>query len=132
MKLFVYGTLREGAISNKKYLGQKVIGKEVGFVKGILYNIKDMLFPALIDGERMIIGDVYILEDDFDFSEMDVYEEYYGEGNEKNFYNRVMMPIYDENGSYKYDAFVYLYNTQGKEAMEKLGSVIESNDYLKR
>lgn len=132
MKLFVYGTLREGAVSNEKYLNSKIVSKEIGFVKGTLYNIKNRIFPALTAGDRMIIGDIYTLEDDFDFSDMDAYEEYYGEGNKSNLYDRVLLPIYDKSGVYKCDAYVYLYNMRADNAKEELGSIIESNDYLKR
>lgn len=131
MKLFVYGTLRDGAISNDKYLFGKIIKKEDGYVKGELFTLKDRIFPALVDGERLIKGDVFTLSNDFDFSEMDKYEEYFNDYN-KNLYNRENIDVVDKNGNFICNAQVYYYNLKRNGSEKELDKLILSNDFLNK
>ena len=80
----------------------------------------------------MIVGDVYTLSDDFDFTLMDEYELYYGEGNKNNLYNRVLIDVYDEQCNFKESASAYMYNLKREHSIDELGPIIKSNDFLKR
>ena len=130
MKLFVYGTLREGCKANDTFLKDFIIKKEQGYVKGSLHNLTNRSFPALIDGDQMIVGDVYTLSDDFDFTLMDEYELYYGEGNKNNLYNRVLIDVYDEQCNFKESASAYMYNLKREHSIDELGPIIKSNDFF--
>ncbi len=129
MKAFIYGTLREGHYNYDLYLKGKVNSSQKAYVKGILYTIKDKVYPALVEGERWISGELMEIVDDSVLQQLDQLEGYHGEGDITNMYNRYMMEIVDENyqplGQYP----VYLYNHKNPELQGTLGEIIEENDY---
>lgn len=130
MKLFVYGTLRKGARAYDEYLGKYVLKRYPAFVKGELYQVKNGNYPALLQGSRFILGDVFELAQEFDFKQLDSYEGYYGENNPNNLYHRVVMDVYDENKQWFGKAYCYLYNVDEEEAFLQLDYLIESDDFL--
>lgn len=130
MKLFVYGTLRKGNPAYDKYIKDYLLSQYPAYAKGLLYQMKDRQFPALLNGDRMIIGEVFELVDDFDFTALDKYEEYYGLNNCNNLYHRKLIDIYDLNYQVISKAYIYFYNDQRENALKQLDYIIESNDYL--
>lgn len=109
LKIFVYGSLREGFFNYIKYLEGNVSDKEIGKIKGTLYHMPNKGYPALLDGSNDIIGEVYTL---YNFKEnilrLDDMEGYYGPSNPKNEYERLVDDVTLENGdvikcyTYKY------------------------------
>ena len=79
-KIFVYGSLRTGFFNYNKYLLGKVSEAQVGKVKGKLYHMPHKGYPALLEGDDVVIGEVMTLND-FEnvMIPMDKMENYYGE-----------------------------------------------------
>jgi len=62
-KVFVYGSLRENFFNYDKYLKNKVLPASLGEVKGKLFHLSHKGYPALLDGEDTIIGEIMELKD---------------------------------------------------------------------
>ena len=78
-RIFVYGTLRTDMYNYEKYLKDKIIQSELAYVKGSLHEIKGVIYPALIEGDDMIAGEIMEVDDDQIFDELDELEGYLGE-----------------------------------------------------
>jgi len=61
-KVFVYGSLREGFFNYDKYLKNKVSPASLGEVNGKLFHIPHKGYPALLDGEDTVIGEIMALK----------------------------------------------------------------------
>ena len=62
-KIFVYGSLRTGFFNYNKYLMGKVNDSKVGKVNGQLYHMPHKGYPALIEGNDEVFGEVMTLKD---------------------------------------------------------------------
>ncbi|MEG1087813.1 MAG: gamma-glutamylcyclotransferase family protein, partial [Cetobacterium sp.] len=62
-KIFVYGSLREGFFNYDKYLVNKVSPASLGKVNGKLFHLSHKGYPALLDGEEEVIGELMELKD---------------------------------------------------------------------
>lgn len=129
-KIFVYGTLREGMYNYEKYLKGRVRLKQQAYVKGLLYNIKGVVYPALLPGDQWICGEIMEIEDDMITKELDELESYYGEGNIHNEYDKQMMDIYDKDKHMIAQLPVYLFNLRNPKHQNCLGEIISSGDYV--
>ena len=88
--LFVYGTLMSGFSAH-------TLLKDAHFVAhGVLYGAKllhvEDKFPAVIDGEGKVFGEVYRVET-FTLKAVDIFEGFYEEFPENSFYLREKRPI---------------------------------------
>ena len=108
-KIFVYGSLRTGFYNYDKYLKGKVNDAKLGKVKGKLYHMPHKGYPALLEGEDIVIGEVMTIEN---FEEvmipMDEMENYYGVNDSRNEYNRIVMDVELEDGKTE-SCYVYYY-----------------------
>lgn len=127
-QLFVYGTLRSGLHHPAyEYISNKFILIGESKVKGKLYDMGD--YPAAIptQDEYYIVGELYQLKEDQDFSwviaQIDDYEGVNPEPGETALYKREMTTVY--TGDKTTGAWIYWYNndTSGKP-------IIESGDVL--
>ena len=130
MKVFVYGTLREGQYNYGKYFKGYVLHKEEAYVKGALYTIKGVVYPALIDGEDMILGEILTLSEQVCMQDVDEMEGFYGEGCIENEYNKVQCLIYDKEWNPLTYLSVYKYNLENPKQKHLLGDKIVENDYV--
>ncbi|WP_150843999.1 MULTISPECIES: gamma-glutamylcyclotransferase [unclassified Clostridium] len=62
-KVFVYGSLREGFFNYDKYLKNKVPPASLGEIKGKLFHLSHKGYPALLDGDDTVIGEIMALKD---------------------------------------------------------------------
>ncbi len=130
MKFFVYGTLRDGMYNYDLYLKGKVKKKQRAYVKGTLYSLKGKVYPALLEGDRWIVGDLFEAEDNQELLEqLDQLESFYGEGCIDNEYNRINKLVVDENYEEIGECPIYFYNIKNPKLRETLGEIIEENDY---
>ena len=132
MKIFVYGSLREGLYNFNKYIGDTAVKIEMGEVNGKLYAIKGKMYPALLlDEESKVLGEIITLKD-CDMEAMDKMENYYGEGNPENEYNKIILDIKNlESGGIE-RLPVYVYNhTNPNFKMEDL-EFVPSGDWKNR
>lgn len=129
-RIFVYGTLRTDMYNYEKYLKDKIIQSELAYVKGSLHEIKGVIYPALIEGNEMIAGEIMEVDDDEIFHELDELEGYLGEQHIDNEYDKVICPIYDDRGNVIDHLPVYMYNIRNEKQKNRLSSRIMECDYV--
>lgn len=132
-RFFVYGSLREGFFNYDIYLKGHVLTNEIATTKGELYHINHKGYPALIDGDRDIEGEVIKVDDHIKLTKvLDEMENFYGVNNSNNEYERIEKEVTLTNGEkemcyvYKYvdinanefdDNYIYLNENSWKEYM---------------
>lgn len=114
----------------EKYLKDKIIQSELAYVKGSLHEIKGVVYPALIDGEDMIAGEIMEVDDDHIFDELDALEGYLGDMHIDNEYDKVIRSIYDDQGNEIDCLPVYVYNMRNEHQKNRLSSRIIEGDYV--
>lgn len=128
-KIFVYGSLRTGFYNYDKYLKGKVNDAILGKVKGKLYHMPHKGYPALLEGEDIVIGEVMTLKN---FEEvmvpMDEMENYYGVNDSRNEYNRIVMDVELEDGKIE-SCYVYYYAMNDEEVFSKNSIYINNGDW---
>ena len=110
-KIFVYGSLREGFFNYDKYLLDKVITCTQGIVKGKLYHLCNKGYPALIDGDDNIVGEIMEMKNfHLDMTSLDTMEGYVSnEDSSKNEYTRTVIKVHNLNTNKFEDCYVYRY-----------------------
>ena len=128
-RMFVYGTLRVGMYNYEKYYGEHRSFRQNAYVKGLLYTIRGKVYPALTEGERMILGEIHEVPDEVQEA-VDLMEGFFGDGNMENEYDKNITKIYDADGNVIDCLPVYFYNVRNPRNRELLGEVISCNDYV--
>ncbi|MGL5964245.1 MAG: gamma-glutamylcyclotransferase family protein [Fusobacteriaceae bacterium] len=114
MKIFVYGSLREGFFNFDKYINTAAQKIQLGEVNGKLYEIKGKNYPAMLEEDGIVKGEIITLEN-CDMDAMDKMENYFGENNPQNEYNKVSKEIKNlETGEIEI-LEVYIYNKTNPE-----------------
>lgn len=129
-RIFVYGTLRRGMVNYAPYLEGKSTFLREAYVKGTLYTLKHLHYPALVAGDDYILGEIFEVEDKF-IPEMDAMEEYYGEDDERNLYHKRFLDIYDEHHHIIDKLPVYFYNLDRKDLKDTLDYKIVEGDFTR-
>lgn len=131
-KLFVYGSLMEGMFNYKKYLEGKVISKKNAKTKGKLYHLKNKGYPAMIDGDDYVYGELIEINYFYDvLKKLDMLEQYFGEGNMNNEYIRKVIVVENfEENKIEY-AFAYIYNVDNDIDFFKNAIYIEYGSWKK-
>ena len=128
-KIFVYGSLRTGFFNYNKYIMGKVNDSKVGKVNGQLYHMPHKGYPALIEGNDEVFGEVMTLKDfEAVMIPMDKMENYYGVNNSKNEYNRIVMDVELLDGTTE-SCYVYYYAMNDKEIFENNSVYIKNGDW---
>lgn len=113
--VFVYGSLMEGFFNSEKALVGKVKKRIKAKTKGKLYHLANKGYPAMIDGEDIIYGELLVIDDlDALFPALNKIEKYFGENDPNNEYHRVVIEVETEDGD-KELAYVYKYNDDNVE-----------------
>ena len=129
-KIFVYGSLRTGFFNYEKYLKGKVIKSELGRVRGTLYHMKKEGYPALVEGDGFVYGEVMtILDYENTIEAMDVMEGYLGPLNSNNEYNRVEMDVEILGKKSSEKCYVYYYGMNDKEEFENNSILIQDGNW---
>ena len=77
--IFVYGSLMEGFFNSEKALKGKVEKRIKAKTKGRLYHLIEKEYPALVDGEDVVYGELLIMKDlENILPILDEIEKYYG------------------------------------------------------
>jgi len=118
--IFVYGSLMEGFFNYNTYLKGKVISRKYARTKGILYHLINKGYPALIEGEGYVYGELIEIKNFKEtLMDLDELENYFGDNNRNNEYNRVLREIEVLEDGTKHKVFLYMYNCTNKEKMDK-------------
>ncbi len=125
--LFVYGTLRSACETgaHKQYLHRADFISPAK-IRGQLYMVD--YYPGLVlsETEQWAMGEVYLLEDDAQLHDLDVYEGCAKKSPQPHEYERRMTQVVLNSGE-PMDAWVYVY----KQETEHLPR-INSGDFLNR
>ena len=128
MKLFVYGTLRKGRYNYDIYLKDNSKFLQYAYIKGTLYSLKGKVYPAIVEGDSMVLGEIFEVDQET-FDRMDAMEGYVP-GRFDNEYDKIETDILDENGQVIDCLPVYWYNIKPEAQKNLLDQVIESGDYV--
>ena len=88
-RMFVYGTLMEGFYNYDKSLRGRVLSRKPARVRGILYHQTGKGYPAMVEGDGRVRGELLEVEDFERILEVcDGIENFFGEGRQDNEYER--------------------------------------------
>jgi len=116
----------EGFENYRIYLEGKVKAIRKATVEGIIYHLPEG-YPAMIPGRGRVKGEIIEVTDSKILEEIDLLEEYKGEG-EENLYDRVPVEAETERGE-KISCWTYFYGN--REYAEKSGKHISNGDWGK-
>lgn len=118
-KVFVYGSLMENFFNYDKYLVGKVLKRQPAKVRGKLYHLVNKGYPAMIKGNDVVYGELIEVADwENNVKDLDDLENYYGEGNPNNEYNRVLIEVEVLEDNSKEVAFTYMYNCKEEQELK--------------
>jgi len=130
-KIFVYGTLRQGMYNYERYLKNENSFKQYAYVKGTLYTIQGVVYPALLlEGNAKILGEIHEISEE-KLNDIDQLEGYISQGNVDNDYDKILCDIYNEQDEIIEQLPVYVFNMRKPENQITLGRKIICNDYVK-
>lgn len=123
-KIFVYGSLRKDFFNYNKYLSGRVSNPTLAKVKGKLYHMPHKGYPALLDGDDDVIGEIMEMKDFYkDIVPMDEMEGYVSaEDTSLNEYTRTVMTVKNLETNLEESVYVYKYEQYASEDF-KLNSV---------
>ncbi|MCX7710971.1 MAG: gamma-glutamylcyclotransferase [Clostridia bacterium] len=124
MLLMVYGTLMKEFENHYVIEKSRFIGN--AFTRGVLYHLPEG-YPAVIDGTGTIKGEVYDIDEEI-LREIDMLEDYFGEGDERNLYNREKRYAQLESCE---SVMVYIYKYVKLEEVKQVGIHIPDGDWGK-
>ena len=127
--IFVYGSLRKDMYNYDKFLKDYDSYRYDAYVKGQLYSLKEVTYPALIDGEEMILGEIHEVPEQV-LVLLDELESYIDENHIDNEYDKVITPIYNKNKEKIMELPIYKYNIRNQKNKALLDKIIASNDYV--
>lgn len=127
-KIFVYGTLLKGCRNYRKYLEDHVGQIQSAYVRGTLYSIKNKDYPALLEGNDFIAGEIMEIDDSL-CDVLDRLEGFRCNGDLMNEYNKKTVWIYDLDFQPIIQLPVYFYNIQHPEQIHSLHEEIKSGSY---
>ena len=113
VKIFVYGTLRQGMYNYDIYLKDEKSFREYAY---------------LTKGNQYILGEIQEVSEE-KAKELDEMEGYHGDNHESNEYHRILCPIYNEQHEVITSMPVYVYNTDNINNAP-IGECIESGDFV--
>lgn len=126
----IHGSLREGMYNYDRYLKGRVLSNTKGYVKGSLHEIKGVVYPALVSGDDLILGEIMEIKEDDILTELDELEGFISEGHIDNEYDKVMLDIYNESHEIIKKLPVYVFNMNNPKHQGILGEPIETHDYV--
>lgn len=122
-RVFVYGTLMSGEENHHILKDRsKLLGE--GVISGTIYEMPGN-YPALIEDEGIVRGELFEFEDEDVLKQLDRIEGYYGKG-KKNLYDRERRDIIMADGKF-IECWVYIY--RNKETAKKKGAFIPGGNW---
>ena len=126
-RIFVYGSLRGPGVNHHYLLSSRFIAK--AYAKGALYRINGFSYPALLEGEAWITGELYEVDAQTE-KQLDELEGYIAIDHPDNLYHKKQMDIVDERFESLGKAFVYIFNADAPQARHLVYERIVENDYF--
>lgn len=129
-KLFVYGSLRKGSFNYKKILEGHVLNRTMGKTIGNLFHLENKGYPALIQGDTEIIGEIITLQSKTLIEKIDVVENYDSVDYENCEYLRQPIRVMNLKTETIEIIDAYVYNMNNKENHKDLLRVVPSGNWL--
>ena len=129
MKLFVYGSLRKGMYNYDLYLKNQSEFVSEAYVCGKLYSLKGKKYPAMIEGNDQILGEIFEVNEEV-ATAIDAMENYVP-GDINNEYDRIDTDILDAQGNVITNLPIYWYNTKREGSVELLDEIVSDGDWTK-
>lgn len=132
LKVFVYGSLRTGFFNYDLYLKGKVSKSTLGKTKGKLFHMPHKGYPALLDGEDYVYGEIMEI-DDYEkvVISMDEMEGYYEIDGKDNEYNRIAVDVLNEETNETEKCYIYKFAVHDENEFYKNSIHIEHGDWKK-
>lgn len=103
-----------------KYLDSKVLTIDKARTKGTLFHLENKGYPAMVEGEDWVYGELMTLKNYEDtMIALDEMEHFYGENNAKNEYNRVIKEVELLGTGKRIKAYTYVYNEESLADLNK-------------
>ena len=113
MKVFVYGTLKEGGRFGKRFDNYRLSSEKAKLVGFDLYNISGY-FPGIAKGEGTVFGELHEFEKmDAVMGEMDIIEGFEEENPSESLFVRKVAKVETQNG--EEEAYIYVFNKPLKD-----------------
>lgn len=129
--IFIYGSLMEGFF-NHHYIEGKILKRKSARTKGKLYHLNEKGYPALLDGEGYVYGEVITLQDfNNNVISIDKMEKYFGKGNDQNEYNRGLIEIEILEDGHIEQVYAYKYNLSNDLEFNRKTTYIPYGDWRK-
>lgn len=132
LPIFVYGSLREGFFNYDKYLTGKVLSKSEGKIKGKLYHMPYKNYPALLEGNDTVYGEIMFISDyENTMKSLDELEGYHGANNPSNEYEKKIVEIEYVHSGNKIECYLYSYNLNNDNEFKDKAIYIQHGDWKK-
>lgn len=123
-KIFVYGSLMEGFFNYNKYLVEHSLHVETAYTFGKLYDLPYKGYPALLDGNEVVHGQIITVKHlDSLLPSLDALEKYSSSVNDE--YKRQYRKVYDLHGN---ALLVYCYIYQEQNDIQFYNDAIHLED----
>jgi len=114
--IFVYGSLMEDFFNYNNYLKGKIKSRKLAKVKGELYHLENRGYPALLEGNDDVFGELIEIKDfEKNLLSLDTLEGYIEKNSQLNEYNRVIKDIKLLDSEKTIKAYVYSFNLKNIE-----------------
>ncbi|MGL4873397.1 MAG: gamma-glutamylcyclotransferase family protein [Clostridium sp.] len=127
-KVFVYGSLRENMFNYNRLLKGKVSKVQMGKITGELFHIENKGYPAVIEGNEWIVGELMTIKDFDETLKILDHLEGYVDGDNNCEYLREVVQITLENGQIE-EAYFYGYNKDAKRNGKDVLVKVSGNDW---
>jgi gamma-glutamylcyclotransferase (GGCT)/AIG2-like uncharacterized protein YtfP len=111
MLIFVYGTLCRGQFRNDVLKESEYLG--LALCKGVLKDVGS--YPALIDGDGQVIGEVYRIDPDIVLPILDRIEGYFKNDENGSLYLRLDLPVRLLSTGKWVDTIAYIFNRDAED-----------------
>lgn len=125
--MFVYGSLRKKGHNHQFLENEEFLMK--GFVKGTLFKLQEVPYPALLEGDGFIVGELYRVSENAE-SRIDFLEGFISENHPRNLYHKILVDVYNEQHQPVEKAYVYYFNPDFPNALHWTMTKVDTNDYF--
>jgi gamma-glutamylcyclotransferase (GGCT)/AIG2-like uncharacterized protein YtfP len=129
-KIFVYGSLRKGSFNYKKVLEGHILDRNMGRTIGNLFHLENKGYPALVQGDTEVIGEIITLKSKKLLKEIDAVENYDSLDYQTCEYLRKPIKVMNRDTRAVEIVDAYVYNMSNKENHKDLLKIVPSGDWL--
>lgn len=112
LPIFVYGSLLKGFENNRKYVEPYPHHVLPAKISGGIYHLPDRGYPALLDEGEWVYGEILVFPDEIFGTALfglDELESFYSPGDQRNEYERVVVPAMRLDTGEELTVYTYLF-----------------------